>query len=79
EKEAAMVAILEGLTPGLWLFVEHPGMGTPEMRAIGHEGYRDVAADRDAVTKTFTSAKVKQVVKSRRIKLISYGDLYDGQ
>jgi len=66
-------------TPGLWLFVEHPGMDTPEMRAIGHQGYRHVAADRDAVTKTFTSEKVKQVIKSRRIKLLSYGDLYGSQ
>ncbi|MEE8451718.1 MAG: hypothetical protein V3R99_07375 [Thermoguttaceae bacterium] len=61
------------------LAVEHPGIDTPEMRAIGHHGYRDVAADRDAVTKAFTSEKVKQVVKSRRIKLISYGDLYDSR
>ena len=76
EKEAALVKILESLKPGLWLFVDHPGMDTPEMRAIGHVGYRHVAADRSGVTKAFTSKKVKRVIEKRRIRLISYADLY---
>ncbi|NQT82963.1 ChbG/HpnK family deacetylase [bacterium] len=76
EKEAALVKILENLKPGLWLFVDHPGMDTPEMRAIGHIGYRHVAADRAGVTKAFTSKKVKEVIEKRGIKLISYADLY---
>jgi hypothetical protein len=76
EKEAALVKILEDLKPGLWLIIEHPGMDTPEMRAIGHNGYRDVAADRDGVTKAFTSRRVRDVVEKRGVKLISYADLY---
>lgn len=76
EKEAAMVKILEGLQPGLYLFVDHPGLDTPEMRAIGHLGYRHVAADRDGVTRAFCSEKVKATVKKRGIQLVSYGDLY---
>ncbi len=76
EKEAALVKILQNLKPGLWLFVDHPGMDTPEMRAIGHIGYRNVAADRDGVTRAFTSEKVKQVIEKRDIRLISYADLY---
>ncbi len=75
QKEAALVAILENLKPGVWLFVEHPGLDTPEMRAIGHVGYRNVAADRDGVTKAFTSDKVKEVIGKRGIKLASYADL----
>jgi predicted glycoside hydrolase/deacetylase ChbG (UPF0249 family) len=76
EKEASLVKVLEQLTPGRWLLLEHPGMDTPEMRAIGHIGYRDVAADREAVTQAFTSTKVKRVIEDRGIKLINYRDLW---
>lgn len=74
ERAAALVRTLESLKPGLWIIVEHPGMDFPEMRAMGHRGYEFVANDRDGVTKAFTSKKVKQVIKRRRIKLLSYGD-----
>lgn len=76
EKVAAMIDILENLKPGRYLFVDHPGLDTPEMRSIGHDGYWNVAADRDGVTKAFTSEKVKAVIKKRSIKLINYGDLF---
>lgn len=76
EKEAALLKILENLKPGIWLFVEHPALDTPEMRAIGHEGYRNVAADRDGVTKAFTSEKVKEAIRRRGIKLASYSDIH---
>jgi len=66
---------LEGLKPGTYLFVEHPGIDTFEMSAIGHKGYEDVAKDRDAVTQLFTSEKVKSAIKRLGIKLISYADL----
>ena len=71
-----MVKIIEGLDPGLYLFVEHPGLDTPEMQALGHLGYRNVAADRDGVTRAFTSKNVKQAVRRKEVQLISYGDLY---
>lgn len=66
---------LEGLKLGTYLFVEHPGLNTPEMRAIGHEGYYDVAQDRDGVTKIFTSPEVKRAIDRLGIKLISYAEL----
>lgn len=75
QREDRLVEILEGLEPGLYLLVEHPGYDTEEMRAIGHEGYRNVASHRDAVTRAFTSEKVKKAVKKRKIKLVSYGDV----
>lgn len=77
EREKALVKILENLEPGTYMLVEHPGIDCPEMRSIGHEGYWNVAAHRDAVTKAFTSDKVKKTVKKLGIKLISYGDLWD--
>jgi hypothetical protein len=66
---------LEGLKPGKYLFVEHPGRDTPEMRAIGHKGYYDVAKDREAVTELFTSTEVKRAIERLGIKLISYAEL----
>ena len=75
ERIEKFVQNLEGLMPGTYLFIDHPGIDTPEMRAIGHPGYEDVAQDRDAVTKVFTSEKVKSAIKRLGIKLISYADL----
>jgi chitin disaccharide deacetylase len=66
------VKILKGLSPGSYIFIDHPGMDTPEMRAIWHKGYENVAADRDAVTKVFTSIDVIAAVKSSGIRLVSY-------
>ena len=79
QKEDNLAGILENLEPGLWLIVEHPGLDTPEMRAIGHPGYENVAEDRQGVTQAFTSARVKAVIQRRGIRLISYGDLYREQ
>jgi len=70
------VSALEKLEPGnTYSYIEHPGLDTPEMQAYGHTGYEDVATDRDLVTKTFTSEKIKEVIKQKNIKLISYKDL----
>ncbi|MHC4244765.1 MAG: polysaccharide deacetylase family protein [Planctomycetota bacterium] len=69
------IEILEGLKQGTYMFVEHPGLDTAEMRAIGHNGYYDVAKDRDAVTEIFISPDVKKAINKLGIKLISYADL----
>jgi hypothetical protein len=69
------IGMLEGLKPGTYLFVDHPGLDTPEMQAIGHPGYEDVAQDRQGVTEVFTSDQVKKTVKKLGIELISYADL----
>jgi predicted glycoside hydrolase/deacetylase ChbG (UPF0249 family) len=76
QREETLAGIFEKLTPGTWLLVEHPGLDTPEMRAIGHKGYENVATHRAGVTRAFTSDKVKQVIQHRGIQLISYADLY---
>ena len=75
ERIEKFIESLEALKPGTYLFVEHPGLDTAEMRAIGHKGYYGVAADRDAVTEVFVSAKVKKKIKELGIQLISYADL----
>jgi predicted glycoside hydrolase/deacetylase ChbG (UPF0249 family) len=75
ERIERFIQRLEDLKPGTYLFVEHPGINTAEMSAIGHKGYEDVAKDRDAVTEVFVSYKVSKAIKRLGIKLISYADL----
>jgi len=75
ERIATAVHVLENIGPGTWECYEHPGLDTPEMREVWHIGDEDVAFSRDAVTKAFTSDKVKQVIKRRNIKLVGYKDL----
>ena len=76
EKEAAMVRLIENLTPGTWILVDHPGLDTAEMQGIGHRGYESVAADRAAVTRAFTSDKVKQAIHRRGVQLINHAEYY---
>ena len=73
-RERKLVEMLENLQPGAYLLVEHPGLNTPEMKGHGHSGYEHVATHRDGVTRSFTSDRVKEVIKKRDIKLISYKD-----
>jgi hypothetical protein len=66
------VKTIKDLKPGKYLFIDHPGLDTPEMRAIWHTGYENVATDRDAVTKVFTSSEVKKSISEKGIILVSY-------
>ena len=76
EKLASFLKALESLQPGTtsW-FIDHPGLDTPELRAISHLGYENVAADRQGVTDTWIHPQVKALIKARGIQLISYRDL----
>ena len=76
EKVESFIKMLESLEAGkTYLFVDHPGLDTPEVRAIHHIGYETVAVDRQGVTDTFTSSRVRRVINARGIELISYRDL----
>jgi len=75
ERTKKFIEMLRGLKRGTYLFVDHPGLDTPEMRAIGHTGYEDVAEDRQAVTDVFTNGQVKRAIGELGIKLLSYADL----
>ena len=75
EKVASFAKLLEGLEPGTWLFVDHPGLDDAELRAVHHIGYENVAEDREGVTVCWTHPKVKEIIKKRGIELISYADL----
>ncbi|MBN1509875.1 MAG: polysaccharide deacetylase family protein [Sedimentisphaerales bacterium] len=79
QREAALIKALEALKPGVWIVIEHPGLNTPEMQAMGHNGYWEVASHRDGVTKSFTSPRVKEAVQKRNIQLVSYRDMWPSQ
>ncbi len=66
---------LERLEHGTYIFIDHPAKDTPEMRAVFHKGYENVAEDRDWVTQVFTSPKVLEMIRKKNIRLISYKDL----
>lgn len=75
EKVDSFIRMLEKLQPGVYMFLDHPGRNTPEMQAIYHIGYEDVAIDREGVTKVFTDPRVRAVLERRKIEVISYADL----
>ncbi len=75
ERIECFAKALKSLKPGTYLYVEHPAVDSPEMRAIGHKGNYDVAKNRDDVVKVLTSDKVKKAVKEKNIELIGYKDL----
>ena len=75
QREKYLIELIDKLQPGQWLLVEHPAFDVPEMRAIGHKGYENVAEDRAGVLQAFISGKVKEVVARRKVRLISYADL----
>ena len=75
EKIETFARMLETLGPGTWAFVDHPAYDVPEMRAVRHVGYENVAVDRQGVVEAWTSAKAKEIVARRGIELIGYRDL----
>jgi predicted glycoside hydrolase/deacetylase ChbG (UPF0249 family) len=76
EKTKRFIEELNRFEPGkTYLFVEHPGFDTPELRSLYHIGYEDVAIDRQGVTDLFTNKIVKKEIEKRGIKLIGYNDL----
>ncbi len=76
EKEASFIAMLEKLEPGkTYMFLDHPALDNEEMQTVSHIGYENVAIDRQGVTYTFTSEKVKQAINGLGIELISYNDM----
>jgi hypothetical protein len=68
--------MLDKLEPGqTYLFVDHPGYDSPELRAIHHIGYETVAADRQGVTDLFTNEQVKAMIRQKNIQLIGYNEI----
>lgn len=76
EKKKSFISRLNKLEAGkTYLFVDHPGLNTPELQAIHHKGYENVAEDRQGVTDTWTDPEIKELIRKKGILLISYKDL----
>lgn len=76
EKIASFIKMLDTLRPGsTYLFVDHPGLDSPELRAVHHIGYENVAVDRQGVTTLWTNEAVKKTIREKNIQLISYRDV----
>lgn len=76
QKLQSFLKMLDSLEPGkTYLFVDHPGLDTPEVRAIHHIGYENVAEDRQGVTDVWTHPRVKQLIKAKGIQLIGYNQV----
>ncbi len=75
------VEMLQGLESGLYLWVCHPGIDSPEQNALIHTALSDIFIEggvgkhRAEVLNTLTSLEVKSVILSRQIKLTTYRDL----
>ena len=72
EAIAKFVENIGKLNPGTYLFVEHPGINSPEMLAIIEN---NIAETRQRVTDVFTSKEVKQSLLKKGVVLVSYADL----
>jgi chitin disaccharide deacetylase len=76
EKIQSFIAMLDTLQPGkTYLFVDHPAINSPELQAIHHIGYENVAEDRQGVVDVYTNDEVKKAIQQKGIQLISYKDL----
>ncbi|MCE5250541.1 ChbG/HpnK family deacetylase [bacterium] len=85
QKKDAAVKMLQELKPGLWLWVCHIGIESPEQDALIHTQpdhiftNGGVGAHRAAELGVLTSIEVKSMILAKGIKLVSYTDLWKEQ
>jgi chitin disaccharide deacetylase len=65
------ILALKKMTPGVWVYVEHPGFDDVEMRGADPE----MAYNRQSVTDLLTHRRVKRAIEKMGIKLIDYAAL----
>jgi len=76
DKETSFIKMLDTLEAGkTYIFIDHPALNNEEMQAVHHIGNEDVAFERQGVTDLFTSEKVKNAIREKGIKLVSYNDV----
>jgi hypothetical protein len=70
---------LEALEPGLWLWVEHPGIDSPEQEALRPASTDRpagwVGRDRSSVTRMLEDARLVEAIRKKGILLVDYRDL----
>ena len=81
-KKKRALEILEGLGPGLWLWVCHVGIDSPEQQALIHTAPEDIFVDggvgqhRAEEMKVVTSLEVKSMILKKGIRLTNYRELW---
>jgi len=82
QKKKRAVEILEGLTPGVWLWVCHVGIDSPEQRALIHTAPEDIFVEggvglhRAAELQVVTSLEVRSIILKKGIQLTNYRELW---
>ncbi len=80
-KLGVALRLIDQLTPGLWLWVAHPGIESPEHNALVHSSPEDrftgggVGRHRAAETDVLTSREVKDAIARKKIRLTTYREL----
>jgi predicted glycoside hydrolase/deacetylase ChbG (UPF0249 family) len=80
QKEKQALQILAELTPGLWLWVVHIGIDSPEQNSLVHSAPEHrfknggVGQHRAAELNVVTSQSVKSLINKTGIKLVNYID-----
>lgn len=83
EKKALAVEMLENLEPGLWLWVNHIGIDSPEQNALIHTKPDHifpgggVGKHRAAELNALLSIEVKSMILKKGIKLTNYRELWE--
>jgi len=81
QKEEKAIEMLRNLSPGLWLWVTHIGIDSPEQQALVHSAPEDrfespgVGAHRAAELKVILSPHVKAAMKEKKIRLTDNKDM----
>ncbi|MGB9836390.1 MAG: polysaccharide deacetylase family protein [Candidatus Saccharicenans sp.] len=78
QKEKVLLEKLKTAKPGLYLLVVHPGLDTPEERAIvdlNPDGLKNVYLYRSAEVRALISPRVKKMIARRHIRLTNYRQL----
>ena len=75
----AMIAALQALRPGLYLYVGHPAAGSSELRAVDTNDGERWAMQRSSELAAWTDPEVRAVVEGKGIELVSIGELFDKQ
>ncbi len=82
-KKEEAVEMLEKLKPGLWIWVCHPGIDSPEQNSLIHSAPVDIFIEggvgphREAVLDALTSIELKSVILKKGIILTNYRDLWE--
>ncbi len=67
------------LTPGNWVYIDHPGQEGAEMQMVKNGLDFNLGKDRQAVTDIWTSQKVKDALHKKGVELVSYKDLINNK